>query len=287
LRPQNVILIMKRYLFELIDEAGNETHPWNKAFDLLIIGLILASIVSIILESFEALAEQHGVFFQWFELVTVIIFSIEYVLRLWTANLKYPELSPLRARLKFAFSPMGMIDFLAILPFYLPILVHMDFRFVRILRVLRMLRIFKINRYTKSLQLVGRVFYERRNELGVTIFVTLILMFISATLMYYIEHDDQPKAFPDIISTLWWAVATLTTVGYGDVYPVTGMGKLISGIIALLGIGLVALPTGILGAGFIEQLEKNEPSKPEQDEQSLSIQQPYRFCPHCGKQLPH
>jgi voltage-gated potassium channel len=278
---------MKRYLFELIDEAGNETHPLNKAFDFLIIGLILASIISIILESFAPLAEQYGVFFQWFELITVVVFTIEYVLRLWTADLKYPELSPWKARLKFAFSTMGMIDFLAILPFYLPLFVRMDFRFIRILRVLRMLRVFKINRYTKSLQLVSRVFYERRNELGVTIFVTVILMFISATLMYYIEHDDQPKAFPDIISTLWWAVATLTTVGYGDVYPVTGMGKLISGIIALLGIGLVALPTGILGAGFIEQLEKEKNAETKKEEKPTAIQQPYLYCPHCGKQLPH
>ena len=149
---------------------------------------------------------------------------------------------------------------------------------MRILRVTRLLRIFKIQRYTKSLNLIGKVLKSKKEELFITVFVTIILIIFASTLMYYIENDVQPNAFPNILATFWWAVATLTTIGYGDVYPVTDLGRLLSGIIAVLGIGLVALPTGLISSGFIEEISKKK-RQHKQKEEDIT------YCPHCGKRI--
>ncbi len=149
-----------------------------------------------------------------------------------------------------------------------PLIITFDLRFLRMLRLTRLFRLFKVYRYSKALRIVGRVLKNKKEPLFLTLFVTFMLLLIASSLMYYIEHDAQPDAFPNIFSAFWWAVATLTTIGYGDVLPITGWGKLLSGVIALLGIGLVALPTGIIGSGFMEVIERKE--KP-------------RYCPHCGK----
>ncbi len=270
---------IKQRIFFLIDEEGRKKSPWNRFFHLSIATLIWLSVIAIILESFQPLRGKFQWFFDAFELLSVFVFSTEYILRLWTADLKFTELPAWKARWKFMVSPMGVIDLLAVLPFYLPFFFKFDLRFIRILRIIRLLRIFKLNRYTRALGLFTNVFYEKRNELGITLFVMFLMLLMSSTIMYYLESDVQPKEFPDIISTFWWSVATLTTVGYGDVYPVTGWGKLISGVIAVLGIGLVALPTGILSAGFIEKLEEGNKEKEKKE-------QPFKFCPHCGKRLP-
>ena len=273
---------LKEKVFQLIEKESDGHKLWGKVFDTSIMVLIILSIIQIILESFQNINRSYGDFFRYFEIFTVIIFTAEYLLRVWVADLKYPELSKGKARLKFILSPMGMIDLVAILPFYLPFIFKFDLRFIRILRVVRLLRIFKLNRYTRALTLVGSIFYEKRSELGLTILVTFILLLISSTIMYNLENEVQPNKFPDILSTFWWAIATLTTVGYGDVFPVTAMGKIISGVIALLGIGLVALPTGIISAGFIEKMEAN---KEEDSKASSSYSGVMKYCPHCGKKL--
>lgn len=273
---------LKKRIFFLIDEEGRKKSPWNRFFHLSIMSLILLSVTGIVLESFAPLQERYGLIFQLFEWFTVAVFSVEYLLRVWTADLKFTKDAPWRARLRFIFSPMGFIDLLAILPFYLPFFFQFDLRFIRILRITRLLRIFKLNRYTQALRLFTSVFFEKRNELGITMFVMFLLLLMSSTIMYYLESDIQPDQFPDIISTFWWSVATLTTVGYGDVYPVTGWGKLVSGIIAILGIGLVALPTGILSAGFIEKIESNNKKKAAPEKAPT---QPFKYCPHCGEKL--
>ncbi len=265
---------IKEQIFRIIDKENNQENYLNKLFEIIIITLIIASIIQIILESFDTINKAYSSYFRIFEIFTVIIFSIEYLLRVWTADLKFKNKSKITSRIKFILSGTGIIDLLAILPFYLPLFFKFDLRFIRILRVLRLTRILKLNRYTKAFKIIGSVFNEKRSELLLTIFVTFILMLISSTIMYNLEHEAQKEAFPDIISTFWWAIATLTTVGYGDVYPITGWGKLISGIIAFLGIGLVALPTGIISAGFFEKVE-NEKSK----------NKSYKFCPHCGKKI--
>lgn len=275
-------MALKKRIFFLIDEEGRKKSPWNRFFHLSIMSLILLSVTGIILESFAPLQESYGIIFQLFEWFTVAIFSVEYLLRVWTADLKFPDDAPWRARLRFILSPMGFIDLLAILPFYLPFFFQFDLRFIRILRITRLLRIFKLNRYTQALKLFTSVFFEKRNELGITLFVMFLLLLMSSTIMFYLESDVQPEQFPDIISTFWWSVATLTTVGYGDVYPITGWGKLVSGVIAILGIGLVALPTGILSAGFIEKIESNNKKKATPEKAPT---QPFKYCPHCGEKL--
>ncbi|MEL7427796.1 MAG: ion transporter [Bacteroidota bacterium] len=276
---------LKQRIFFLIDEDGRKKSPWNRFFHLSIAGLIWLSVIAIILESFQPLRGKYQWFFNAFEILTVIVFSTEYVLRMWTADLKYTDVSPGRARLQFAMSPIGIIDLLAVLPFYLPFFFKFDLRFIRILRIIRLLRIFKLNRYTKALSLFTRVFFEKRNELGITLFVMFLMLLMSSTIMYYLESDVQPDKFPDIISTFWWSVATLTTVGYGDVFPVTGWGKLISGVIAILGIGLVALPTGILSAGFIEKIEEKNEQKAQASAKQEKKPKEFRFCPYCGESL--
>ena len=279
-------MISKKRIFFLIDEQGRRKSPWNRFFHLSIAALIWLSVIAIVMESFQPLRGKFQWFFNAFEVLCVIVFSAEYLLRIWTADLRYPELSAGRARLKFITSGMGIIDLLAVLPFYLPFFFKFDLRFIRILRIIRLLRIFKLNRYTRALTLFTRVFYEKRNELGITMFVMFLLLLMSSTIMYYLESDVQPDQFPDIISTFWWSVATLTTVGYGDVYPVTGWGKLVSGVIAILGIGLVALPTGILSAGFIEKIEEKNEAAAESTPPPVTPSKPFKFCPHCGERLP-
>ena len=265
---------IKEQIFRIIDKEDNEQTYLNKLFEIIIVTLIIASIVSIILESFDGVNKRFSTYLNIFEIFTVIIFSIEYLLRLWTADLKFKNKSSIGSRIKFIFSGTGIIDLLAILPFYLPLIFKFDLRFIRILRVLRLARILKLNRHTKAFKIIGAVFKEKKSELSLTIFITFILMLLSSTIMYNLEHEVQKEAFPDIISTFWWAIATLTTVGYGDVYPITGWGKLVSGIIALLGIGLVALPTGIISAGFFEKVESEK-----------SKSKSYKFCPHCGEKI--
>lgn len=283
---------MKKKIFHIIDEKGEKKSRLNHSFGLIITILILLSTCEIILESYQSINDRFFHEFRIFEQVTIVIFTIEYLLRLWTADLKYPKKGKIASRIKFILSPMGIVDLLAILPFFLPLIFKFDLRFIRILSVTRLIRIFKLNRYTKSLNLIWTVFSDKKMELLNTIFVTIILILISSTVMYHLENEAQPDKFPDIISTFWWSIATLTTIGYGDVFPVTGWGKLISGIIAILGIGLVALPTGILSAAFMEEVEKKNRKKLKKKLKSIEKEKTKEkklkeicFCPHCGEKL--
>ena len=281
---------LKQRIFRLVDDKNRAQLSSNRAFSIFIMILIVTSIIAIICESFENLSTNYYYVFEIFEVFVVAIFTLEYIFRIWTASLQYPTLSKGKAILKFAFSTMAIIDLLAILPFYLELsqgfftglgIAFIDLRFIRGLRLLRLLRIFKLRRYSKSMQTINEVLSDKKEELMVTIFVCFILLVLSSSIMYSIEHEAQEENFPNIIATFWWAIATLTTVGYGDVYPITPLGRFVGGFIALLGIGLVALPTGIVSSSFIEKIaerkEKNKGNKENEIE----------YCPHCGKKLPH
>ncbi len=248
---------LHKRIYEIIEPA-DKADIQSKCFDITIIVLIIANIVSVILESFSNLQVTYRIWFDVFEIISVIIFTVEYLLRLITAVHKYPGENAFRAIIKYILSPMAIIDYFAIIPFYIPLLIKIDLRFLRILRLTRLLRILKVNRYSKSLQLLGKVLKRKKEELVVTLFVTMILMLLAASIMYHVESDVQPDAFPNIIASFWWAIATLTTVGYGDIYPVTILGKTLAGLIALLGIGLVALPTGIISSGFMEEFNEDK-----------------------------
>lgn len=262
---------LKKKIYRLV-EKGSHGKKINLIFDYVIMSLILLSVISIILESFKEIRADFKLYLEWFDIFSVTIFSIEYLMRLYISDLTFPSKSRFKSALKFIFSISGLIDLFAVLPFYLPMIIKIDLRFLRTLRLIRILRILKINRYTNSLKIIGNVLKDKKSELAVTGFITFLILIFASFVMYYVEGEKQPEAFPNILATFWWAVATLTTVGYGDVYPITGLGKLISGLIALLGIGLVALPTGIIGSGFMDRLKNDK-----KDEEKI--------CPHCGKKI--
>lgn len=245
----------------------------SNIFDGVIIGLIIINVILIILDSFT-LPNWYTSFANRVEIISVIIFSIEYILRLFTSDLKYPSNTIFESRIKYIFSFMALIDILAILPFFIPMFFPIDLRVLRTLRITRLFRLFKINRYTTSLSTIGQVFQNKKYELLSSFFVVSLLMLISSVIMYNLENLSQPEIFRNAFSGLWWAVATFTTVGYGDIFPITGGGKLMAGIIAILGIGLVAVPTGIISSGFIELLNTKK-----------ELTMVKKFCPHCGERI--
>jgi voltage-gated potassium channel len=198
---------------------------------------------------------------------------VEYFARLWACTINPAHRRPIVGRIRFALRPMPMVDLIAILPFFLPFL-GFDLRFVRMFRLFRLVRIAKIGRYYSSLRLIRDVLIAKKEELILSTAMLLLLLVVSSCLMYECEHYAQPEAFPDIPSTMWWSVVTLTTVGYGDVYPQTGAGKFFAAVIAILGIGMFALPTGIVGAGFVEEIAQRKESDNGE-----------RTCPHCGEEL--
>lgn len=263
----------KKRLFEII-QAANENDTASKIFDVGIICLIIINVILVIADTFD-LPPTVSTISSIIELVSVIIFSIEYICRLWTSDLLYPGLKPIMARIEYIFSFMALIDLFAILPFYIPLVIKIDLRVLRMLRIIRLLRVFKINRYTSALSVIAIVFKRKKNQLISSIFVVMLLMIIASVLMYNVEHDAQPEAFSNAFSALWWAVATLTTVGYGDIFPITVFGKILSAIIAILGIDLVAVPTGIISAGFMESIESEKNDDSEEK----------NYCPYCGKKL--
>ena len=260
---------VKQRTFEIIEKGSKEDYP-SRIFDCLIIILIVLNILSVILESFSTIKLVYKNIFGGFEVFSVIVFSIEYILRVWTSKLKYPDSK--HPYIRFVFSFLAVIDLLAIAPFYIPYIIPFDLRFLRILRLIRILRVFKLNRYSKAMNIIGNVLKREKDTLFATVFIMFLLMLLASSIMYYVENEAQPDKFPNIIASLWWAMATLTTVGYGDVYPITTLGKLLSGVIAILGIGLVALPTGIISSGFISEI-------------NMATKKKKTICPHCGKEI--
>ena len=241
------------------------------AVDLFITLLIVTNVAAVMLETVVWIGEPYAALFRAFELFSVAVFSAEYALRLWscTADPRYAE--PVRGRLRYALRPMPLIDLLAVAPFYLEFLA-VDLRFVRALRLFRLFRIFKLARYAESMRTLGLVLSSRREELLVTLFVVMVMLVFASSAMYYVENEAQPQQFSSIPASMWWGVATLTTVGYGDVYPVTTAGRFLGAGIAILGVGLFALPTGILASGFSEELQKRRRKEPQ-------------LCPHCGERV--
>jgi voltage-gated potassium channel len=278
-----ICLKIKRRIFAIINkaEAGDRA---SQAFDVAIIVLILLSVASIVLQSFRQLAIRYWRVFAVFEIFTVAVFTVEYALRIWTADLLYPQAK--HPRLKYVFSFMALVDLMAITPFYLPFIAA-DLRFLRLLRLLRLsrlLRLFKLGRYVDSLQVIGTVIRDAASQLIASIGACFLIVLISAILMYGVENTAQPEGFPNIAEALWWAVCTLTTVGYGDVYPITAMGKFLAAIISLVGIGIVAIPTGIISAGFTEAMAARRKAN-QRATAPPEAEAGKRFCPYCGHRL--
>lgn len=241
---------IQQRIFEII-EKGKKGDIASVIFDAIIMILITLNVASVFIESFT-LSEEFSKNLKNFEILSIVIFTLEYILRVWTAPCLYSENSNFKARIKYIFSFMALIDLLAILPFYLPFIITIDLRVLRALRIFRLFRILKFNRYTKAMKNVFKVLKLKSVELISSVFIVIVLMLISSALMYSIEGPAQPEAFENAFSGLWWAIATFTTVGYGDIYPITVAGKILGGVVSLLGIGLVAVPTGIISSGFME-----------------------------------
>ncbi|MDH7511267.1 MAG: ion transporter [Methanolinea sp.] len=222
--------------------------------DLFLMLLIIANVAATVLESVRSIAVAYPAFFAGFEVFSVAVFSVEYVLRLWTCTRNPAFAAAVTGRLKYAVTPLALVDLLAVLPFYVPFLIPADLRFMRILRLMRIFRLLKMSRYTSALRFVRNAFVREKEVLAVAACVLVILVVFSSCLMFYLEHEAQPEAFSNIPQTMWWAVETLTTVGYGDIVPVTAGGKVLGSFIAILGIAMFAVPTGILATAFLEEV---------------------------------
>jgi len=197
-----------------------------------------------------------------------MIFTIEYLLRVWSCTEEKKYHSPFLGRLLFILTPLALIDLVAILPFYIPMMTNVDLRF---LRALRLFRIFKMTRYSSRFRIFMNVLRDKKEEIFISAMLVVLLLVISASLMYYVENKVQPEEFSSIPEAMWWAVVTLTTVGYGEVVPATPFGRVLAGLVAVLGISLFAIPAGIIASGFMEQFQKR------------CIKG--HFCPHCGKEI--
>ncbi|MEW4925105.1 ion transporter [Algibacter sp. 2305UL17-15] len=232
---------MKQYIKNIVEINDNKK---SRYFAFFIQGLILISVVTFSIETIPDLKPQTKVILQSIEWFSVIIFSLEYLLRIYVADSKP----------KFIFSFFGIIDFLAILPFYLSF--GVDLRSLRALRFLRLFRILKLVRYNKAMNHFTSAIKSAKEEIFLFIFITLILIYFSAVGIYYFENEAQPEHFSSIFDSLWWAIITLTTVGYGDVYPITVGGKVFTFIILMIGLGIVAIPTGIISSALTKSVDK-------------------------------
>lgn len=241
-----------------------------------IILLIALNVAAVILESVESIREPYRAWFDGFEWFSLGVFTLEYLVRLWAAPV-HPEFAGPFGRLRYVLSPMALIDLVAILPSFLllanllPAVDLRALRVVRFFRFARLLRVLKLGRYSHSAQLLAKVMRDRRADLAVALGGVAILLILSSSLLYAAEHEAQPDKFSSIPAAMWWAVITLTTIGYGDVYPITTAGKLLGAGTALLGVMIVAIPAAIMAAGFIEELQQRRAG--------------VQACPHCGKDV--
>ena len=246
---------VRRRVYEVLERA-EPGDRLSALVDVFLIGLILLSATAIVLESIPAIYRVYEGAFFWFEAFTVGVFTLEYLLRIWcSVEGAAGDMSPWRYRCRYLFSGAAIIDLLAIFPFYLMLFGTgaLDMRF---LRMFRLLRVLKLTRYSAALNILVQAFRENGRSLAAAFFILLMVMLVAATGMYHFEREAQPEAFSSIPASMWWAFATLTTVGYGDITPITAGGRVFGALITVLGLGMVALPTGILASAYTEQLRR-------------------------------
>lgn len=268
--------VTKKKVHGLLHPEIVQDKHWDKIINIFIIVLIILNVIAVILETVKELHDQYSAFFYYFDLVSVIIFTIEYVLRVWSSNHEEKYKHSFWGRLKYMVSPGALIDLVAILPFFLHLFfgLGIDLREVRMIRLLRVLRLFRLTAYTESAHMIVNVFKRRAKELAISFVLAIFLIIIASCVMYFAEHQhpENSQRFSSIPATLWWSVVTLTTTGYGDMYPMTTIGKFMSGVIMLTGVAFFAIPAGILSAGFMDEFRRNKVNKTHR-------------CPHCGEPL--
>jgi len=259
-------------VFRMLNPARADDRL-SRFVDLFLIVLIGLSVVAVVLESMPSLETRYHQQFYWLELFTVAVFSIEYVLRVWTAvedrSAGSTTMSAGMQRVRFCMTPYAVIDLIAIMPFYLVAFGVFGNADMRFLRAVRLLRILKLTRYSQAFDLLATCCKENLQSLGAAFFVLLTVMLLAASGMYFFERESQPVAFGSIPAAMWWAFATLTTVGYGDVTPITAGGKIFGALITVVGVGMVALPTGILASGYAQQFRLRNERYEAQAEQAL------------------
>lgn len=310
-----------RKSFHRILERTERKDPVGKFVDIFLIVLISVNVVSVILETVDWIYVRFAPYFEFIEIVSVTAFTVEYLLRIWCCVENDPDSPALTQRLRYAASPLAIIDLVAIAPFYLSFIVAFDLRF---LRVLRLLRLFKLTRYSSAMTMLLDVFRQEASAFFAGFFILIVLLILAASGAYLVEQGAQPVKFGSIPDAMWWAMATLTTVGYGDVTPITPMGKLFGACVTVIGIGMAALPAGILASGLADQLRRKrealskqyrraledgiidaqEEAELEDFRKTLGLSKalaeevlrnmrstertaPTRYCPHCGGDLPH
>jgi voltage-gated potassium channel len=255
----------RRRTFEALERSPFETRA-GRAINWGLLVLILANVTVVIFESVDWIYANYGPWFDAFEIFSVTVFTVEYLARLWCSIEARPDESPVRTRLLFTVQPMSLVDLAAIAPFYLAMVVGIDLRF---LRVLRLLRIFKLTRYSSALSILLDVLRDEASSFAAGLFVMIVLLVVAASGAYLVEHQAQPDGFGSIPDAMWWAVATLTTVGYGDVTPITPMGKVFGAMVTLIGVGMAALPAGIIASGMTDQLRRRRLSLMEEYRRAL------------------
>ena len=262
---------LRRILYHILEISSGKRRGISLVFNITLITIITLNAIAIVLHTVPDYNRQFARLFYDFELFSVGFFTVEYLLRVWVCveNEKYRHW--FWGRLRYVFSTVAIIDFLAIVPFYFTLFAT-DLAIVRILRLFRIFRLFRISRYSHAFRMIQRVVTDKKEELVLSMAFVVFMLIIVSSVMYYVEHAAQPTKFSSIPATMWWGVSAMTTVGYGDIHPITPLGKFLGGIAAIMGIGLFALPTGILVSGFTESIRHQKAATT-------------RHCPHCGKEI--
>ena len=246
------MLKKRKRIFEII-EVGNDLDRISRLYDFINAFAIVLNLSVTIMQTFSDIQTKYGNGLLLIENVTIVFFLVDYILRIWTARFLYPEIQEHHAIKKYACSFTGIVDLLSFLPDFLPIFFPSGTVAFRMIRIVRIFRLFRINSYYDSLSVITEVITGKKQQLFSSVFIILVLMVASSLCMYSLEHEAQPEVFSNAFSGIWWAASTLLTVGYGDIYPVTSLGKLFGIAITFLGVGMVAIPTGIISAGFVDQ----------------------------------
>jgi voltage-gated potassium channel len=268
---------MRRRIYEVLSNPRPDDRL-GRSISIALLLLIAANVLASILETDDDLANRAPAFFEWFERVSIAIFSVEYLLRLWSCTADPRFTGALRGRVRMALTPLALVDLIAIAPAYVELLLPgvLDLRFLRVLRLLRLFRLLRHARIADAFATIGRVLQSKRVDLVVSLAIVIMAMLFAAGAMYFVERDDPGTQFTSIPRAMWWAVVTLTTIGYGDMLPITPAGRVIGGIVAFIGICAVALPVGIVSSGFVEELNRKSRRAASTDA---------RACPHCGGTL--
>ena len=245
----------RKRVFEIIEIGAPEDYV-SRLYDFFNSMSIVVNLTVSVMYTFQTTREKYGTVLLTVEAVTVAFFAVDYLLRLWTAKFLRPKLSEGLALRRYIFSFNGIVDLLSFLPYYLPVFFPAGAVAFRMFRVVRIFRLFRINAYYDSLNIITEVITSKRQQLFSSVFIISVLMLAASLCMYSLEHEAQPDVFTNAFSGIWWAVSTLLTVGYGDIYPITYTGKIFSIIITFLGVGMVAIPTGIISAGFVDQYSR-------------------------------